>query len=139
MEFHEAFGFPVFWLAPDRLRYQGRERQLAGHISIYADTDVDGKFLDAPRTRANDKTGNPWPEPREDQSPIVQLWRGSSADDLPGGLATSPRQVRYIDEFVHLLGRPDLMLAADAIAMSALPDGREKLLSYLEKLAKPVA
>jgi hypothetical protein len=118
IEFHEYCGFPLFWLNPGRLLGPHNEfRKRYGHFSILGGTS--DRSVDH-RARPNDEEGR-----------ILQLKEMADSDDnLAGvteviwGKSNVPTDLStdadHIDEFMHLVQRPDIMFAADAWAISRL-------------------
>ncbi|AVP96497.1 hypothetical protein C7S18_04480 [Ahniella affigens] len=120
IEFHENCGFPLFWMCPDTLLGRtGLGRRDIGHFTVFA--KVRGESDERIRAQEdvwNDKFGN---EPAD--------WRGhlgASKIEWLWGIDAYPRHLGpgdgLVDEFVHLLRRPDIMFAADAWAMWQLGD-----------------
>ncbi|MGH8488881.1 MAG: metallophosphoesterase family protein [Gammaproteobacteria bacterium] len=105
IEFHENCAFPLFWIRPEMLRGTKGERKYIGHFTI----------VDANRagvsSRWNDAQGDEPGEPTGwNPNKVKSLWDNAP----PHCLRDEPN---LIDEFVHLLKRPDIMFAADAWAM----------------------
>ena len=126
IEFHENCAFPLFWLRPDALVSAGRrtEREYIGHFTI-----VDSSRKDV-LSCWNDAKGNIPPKPRGGIQPneVKSLWH----DAPPRALEGDPH---FIDEFVHLLRRPDIMFAADAWAMRKMgADTWNKLIGHLKAI-----
>lgn len=122
IEFHENCAFPLFWIRPEALvNAEAGVRQYVGHFTII---DANKKEVSS---RWNDERGNtpPEPEPYFDPSWVKSLWHGAP----PRALEGNPH---FIDEFVHLLRRPDIVFAADAWAMRKMgTDTWKKLIEHL--------
>lgn len=124
IEFHENCAFPLFWIRPEALVNAGRQKKLRQHIGHFTIIDANKKEVSS---RWNDDRGNTPPEPKSafDPSWVGSLWH----DAPPRALEGNPH---FIDEFVHLLRRPDIMFAADAWAMRKMgTDTWKKLIEHL--------
>jgi len=120
IEFHETCGFPLFWLDPSALRTpNGGTRQAMGHFHVFAKSDRSGQELRRARTAVNDTAGAMF-APEDMSNPVQELWNGG----IPAGMPSDPT---FLDEFVYLLGRKDVLLAADAWALSLFDEGRQLL------------
>lgn len=125
IEFHENCAFPLYWIRPDALKNRsGTVRRYIGHFSIVdaAITEVFGRW--------NDEKGNE-PEGRPDEfypDKVKWLWHEAP----PFALLSYPS---FIDEFLHLLRRPDIMFAADAWAMRKIGNNAwAKLGNHLDSI-----
>ena len=128
--FHEECGFPLFWLRPSSLQYNGNLRQKYGHMTVYSTHRSDAGSITVeeasrPKDLYNDIKGDN--EISNNSELMLQIW---NEDARPPGLLGDSTA---LDEYKILLGRKDLIFAVDAWAMIVM-GFKDELKTHLDNL-----
>jgi len=133
IKFHEEFGFPLFWIDREKLV---EKRRIIGHYTLCALKDNSGEDRNTPEIEWNNDDGskpyrnNDYDENRYRGQSLAYMWNDNIPRDS-GLKATSS----FLDEFFFLLGRADIMFAADVWAIVQQGDDAiQNLRNYLNLL-----